>query len=218
MARASLGGFVRRRADGGGHAHAGAGEPVRDGVVHGLVRECFAAFAEQMQEGGRSLPRYVVAGFEGFVRCGVLACGFMRARCAGCGHDRLVAFWLQVIGWRRARLAVPTEGERSDDAMEGVAPRGGRTRDLRAGRRGEGTPGGRGRRGALAPMGLSSCGLVAELDGFNLHAGVCVAADDRDASNGSAATWRGPRWRAAGWSGSMPTPLSRVCAIGSPIS
>jgi len=65
---------------------------MRDGVVHALVRDHFSAFAEQMQVGGRSLPRYVVAEFEAFLRCGVLACGFMRARCPGCGHDRLVAF------------------------------------------------------------------------------------------------------------------------------
>jgi len=63
----------------------GAREPMRDGVVHALVWEHFAAFAERMQEGGRSLPRYVVAEFEAFVRCGVLACGVMRARCADCG-------------------------------------------------------------------------------------------------------------------------------------
>ena len=46
-------------ADGGGHAHVGARDPVRDGVVHALVREHFAAFAERMQEDGRALPRYV---------------------------------------------------------------------------------------------------------------------------------------------------------------
>jgi hypothetical protein len=79
-------------ADGGVQAHVGARDPVRDEVVHGLVRDHFAAFAERMQEDGRALPRYVVAEFEAFLRCGVLACGFMRARCAGCGHDRLVAF------------------------------------------------------------------------------------------------------------------------------
>ena len=79
-------------ADGGGQAHVGARDPVRDGVVHGGVREHFAAFAERMQEGDRALPRYVVAEFEALLRCGVLACGFIRARCAGCGHDRLVAF------------------------------------------------------------------------------------------------------------------------------
>ena len=49
----------------------GAREPMRDGVVHALVREYFATFAEQVQEGGRSLPRYVVAEFEAFMRCGV---------------------------------------------------------------------------------------------------------------------------------------------------
>ncbi|MBP6833540.1 MAG: transposase zinc-binding domain-containing protein, partial [Deltaproteobacteria bacterium] len=78
--------------DGGAHAHVGARDPVRDGVVHGLVRAHFAAFAEQAQEGGRALPRYVIEEFDAFLRCGVLACGFMRARCPGCGHDRLVAF------------------------------------------------------------------------------------------------------------------------------
>jgi len=78
--------------DGGVHTHVGARDPVRDGVVHELVRDHFAAFAEQAQEGGRALPRYVAEEFEAFLCCGVLACGFMRARCRGCGHDRLVAF------------------------------------------------------------------------------------------------------------------------------
>ena len=78
-------------ADGRVHAHVGARDPVRDGVVHGLVREHVAAIVECVQErGSRSLPRYVEAEFEAFLRCGVLACAFMRAPCTGCGHDRLV--------------------------------------------------------------------------------------------------------------------------------
>ena len=78
-------------ADGGVHAQVGARDPVCDGVVHGLVREQFAAFVERVQEGGgRSLPRYVEAEFKSFLRFGVLACGFMRAPCTGCGYDRLV--------------------------------------------------------------------------------------------------------------------------------
>nr|MBK7064580.1 hypothetical protein [Deltaproteobacteria bacterium] len=68
--------------DGGAHAHVGARGPVRDGVVHGLVRDHFAAFAEQAQEGGRALPRYVIEEFDAFLRSGVLACGFMP--CATC--------------------------------------------------------------------------------------------------------------------------------------
>ena len=56
--------------DGGVHVHVGTRDPVRDGVVHGLVRDHFAAFAEHAQTGGRSLPRYVEAEFEAFLRCG----------------------------------------------------------------------------------------------------------------------------------------------------
>jgi len=65
-------------ADGGVHAHVGARDPVRDGVVHGLARDHFAAFVERVQEGGRSLLRYVVAEFEAFVRCGCRRVGSWR--------------------------------------------------------------------------------------------------------------------------------------------
>ncbi len=38
------------------------------------------------------LPRYVHDELHASLRCGVLACGFARARCPGCGRDKLVAF------------------------------------------------------------------------------------------------------------------------------
>jgi|GEM_PF-2018157 len=78
--------------DGDAHAHVGGRDPERDEIVHGLVRDHFATFAALTYAGGRTLPRYVVTEFESFLRDGVLAFGFMRARCPGCGHDRLVAF------------------------------------------------------------------------------------------------------------------------------
>ena len=53
--------------DGGAHAHVGARDPVRDGVVHGLVRAHFAAFAEPAQQGGRALPGYSIEGFYAFL-------------------------------------------------------------------------------------------------------------------------------------------------------
>lgn len=46
--------------DGDGHAPPGACDSVCDGVVHGFVRDHFAAFAERMQEGGHSLVRSAV--------------------------------------------------------------------------------------------------------------------------------------------------------------
>ncbi len=50
----------------------------------------FQAEAEREHEGG--LPRFIVAEFEAYLRCGILAHGFLRARCQECGDSRLVAF------------------------------------------------------------------------------------------------------------------------------
>jgi len=38
------------------------------------------------------LPFFVEKEFRSFLRCGILAYGFARAHCAGCGHDFLIAF------------------------------------------------------------------------------------------------------------------------------
>ncbi|MBI3178738.1 MAG: transposase, partial [Deltaproteobacteria bacterium] len=45
-----------------------------------------------MDESGRPLPKYVRSEFECYLDCGILARGFVRATCAACGFDRLVAF------------------------------------------------------------------------------------------------------------------------------
>ena len=73
-------------------------DPTRT-TLHALVAkhlETFLAFAEERS--GRALPRYVVEEFHGHLRCGVLAHGFGRARCSGCGHDMLVAFSCKLRG------------------------------------------------------------------------------------------------------------------------
>jgi len=41
---------------------------------------------------GQGLPRFVDAEFDAFLRCGFLAGGFARFRCAACRTERLVAF------------------------------------------------------------------------------------------------------------------------------
>jgi hypothetical protein len=41
-------------------------------------------------EGG--VAAYIERDLRGYLECGILACGFARARCASCGHDTLIAY------------------------------------------------------------------------------------------------------------------------------
>ena len=38
------------------------------------------------------LPEFVKKEFDGFLKCGVLAHGFLRVQCISCKHEKLVAF------------------------------------------------------------------------------------------------------------------------------
>jgi len=52
-----------------------------------------ATFFEQAEaEAGADLQQFVKDEFDAFLECGILAHGFLRLRCADCGHDKLVAF------------------------------------------------------------------------------------------------------------------------------
>ncbi len=52
-----------------------------------------ASFRDRVQdEYERALPRYVEEELDQYLRCGILAHGFVRARCKDCGKDLLVAF------------------------------------------------------------------------------------------------------------------------------
>jgi len=64
-------------------------------VLHRAVREnleSFLADTKAAHEHGFGVPRFVEEEFRSFLRCGVLAHGFLRARCASCGHGLLVGF------------------------------------------------------------------------------------------------------------------------------
>ena len=65
-----------------------------DGVLYQIVHQHFEAFRGQAagRRDGEGLPRFVEQEFRDFLRCGWLAGGFARFRCAACGLDRLVAF------------------------------------------------------------------------------------------------------------------------------
>ena len=41
---------------------------------------------------GAELSRFIEDEFDAFLECGILAYGFLRQRCAECGHDKLLAF------------------------------------------------------------------------------------------------------------------------------
>lgn len=53
--------------------------------------ESFLAHAREADESSSGLPRFVERELRGFLRCGILAHGFARFRCQGCGLERLVA-------------------------------------------------------------------------------------------------------------------------------
>ena len=52
----------------------------------------FLAETDARDEGGRGLPRFVVDEVEAFLKCGILAHGFIRVACDTCRENRVVAF------------------------------------------------------------------------------------------------------------------------------
>ena len=63
-------------------------------VLHAVIREHLEPFLQAVSDQGNDggLPRFVEREFRGFLRCGVLAQGFTRLRCAECAFERLVPF------------------------------------------------------------------------------------------------------------------------------
>jgi hypothetical protein len=61
------------------------------GVLHLVVRDHLQNFLWELdrREHERGTPLFVKREFQRFVRCGVLAHGFARFRCTGCGTDRV---------------------------------------------------------------------------------------------------------------------------------
>jgi len=64
--------------------------PLYQVVQHHL--ETFLAQAADSDPTGGGLPTWVEKDFRAYLRCGILAHGFARARCEDCGHERLIAF------------------------------------------------------------------------------------------------------------------------------
>jgi len=61
-------------------------------LLYGIIEKHYPVFIEHLAEQGRVLPSYVHSEFEDYLKCGLLAYGFLRVRCEDCHHERLVAF------------------------------------------------------------------------------------------------------------------------------
>jgi len=62
-------------------------------VLYKIVQNNWLSFQEQVeQDTGYSLPDFVVKEFDEYLRCGILAHGFLRAQCQSCHFEHLVAF------------------------------------------------------------------------------------------------------------------------------
>jgi len=60
-------------------------------ALHAVVAGHVRTFLARAEERG-GVPRFVQRELLRFLECGIPAHGFVRVHCAGCGHDRLVAF------------------------------------------------------------------------------------------------------------------------------
>jgi hypothetical protein len=60
--------------------------------LHRTIREQLETFLARARDRDRPAPRFVEQELRAFLRCGILAHGFLRLHCDACGHDRLVPF------------------------------------------------------------------------------------------------------------------------------
>lgn len=61
--------------------------------LYKLIQANWLTFEQQVEQDlGYPLPDFVIKEFEEYLRCGILAHGFLRAQCTSCHHEMLVAF------------------------------------------------------------------------------------------------------------------------------
>ena len=63
-------------------------------ILYKVVQENLETFIQmvEMDPHRKGLPEYVKREFYEYLRCGILANGFLRLQCTTCKHERLVAF------------------------------------------------------------------------------------------------------------------------------
>ncbi len=63
-----------------------------ESVLHRVVQQELETFLARARARERPAPRFVERELRAFLRCGILAHGFVRVRCDACGCDRVVPF------------------------------------------------------------------------------------------------------------------------------
>jgi Putative transposase/Transposase zinc-binding domain len=81
-----------RRSIGGESGPSYAPHSPEQTLLHRVVREQLEPFLARARARERPAPHFVEQELRAFVRCGILAHGFLRLRCDECGLDRLVPF------------------------------------------------------------------------------------------------------------------------------
>ena len=61
-------------------------------TLYKVLQQHLASFVANREAEGRPLPEYVKEEFEAFLRCGILAHGFLRLKCTSCSQEKIVAF------------------------------------------------------------------------------------------------------------------------------
>jgi hypothetical protein len=79
-------------ASGRGTQHGYARRRPEESVLYGVVQTELETFLARAQTRDRPVPRFVERELRGFLHYGILAHGFVRVHCDGCGLDRVVAF------------------------------------------------------------------------------------------------------------------------------
>jgi len=61
-------------------------------VLYQAVAQNFRMFEAMAELEGKNIPKHVTKEFEAFLKCGILAHGFLRVVCGDCKHEKLLAF------------------------------------------------------------------------------------------------------------------------------
>jgi len=64
-----------------------------------IIQEHYETFKAEREAEGRPLPEYVAEEFEAYLRCGILAWGFVRLKCDQCEGEMALAFSCKKRGW-----------------------------------------------------------------------------------------------------------------------